>query len=181
MLVVCWTILNLTTTLRCVGDSAVRHCTIGTRRTIKSCSYSARWADSYGYVGSVLDYPESDDNIALAIVPSATADGRLIERATPSCSYSARWATPATCDQCRRWTTLKSPFPTTVVFKSPFSNEIIVFVFKTGSNEIIVSSEGLTLLSEKVVIDFLRFGCNFARQTRVDGDDRGGRRLADSH
>ena len=121
-------------------------------------------ADSYGYVGSVLDYPESDDNIALAIVPSATADRTRHPVLQLFCKVGdARYMrSVSTLDHAQ----------------VSFPNDGRLFVFKTGSNEIIVSSE---LLSEKVVMDFLRFGCNFARQTRVGGDDRGGRRLADSH
>ena len=102
--------------------------------------------DSYGYVGSVLDYPESDDNIALAIVPSATADRTRHPVLELFCKVGdARYMrSVSTLDHAQ----------------VSFPNDGRLFVFKTGSNEIIVSSE---LLSEKVVIDLLRFGCNFAR------------------
>ena len=103
-------------------------------------------ADSYGYVGSVLDYPESDDNIALAIVPSATADRTRHPVLELFCKVGdARYM--------RSVSTLAHA-------QVSFPNDGRLLVFQTGSNEIIVSSE---LLSEKVVIDLLRFGCNFAR------------------
>ena len=103
-------------------------------------------ADSYGYVGSVLDYPESDDNMALAIVPSAKGDRTRHSVLKVFCKVgNARYMrSVSTLDRAQ----------------VSFPNDGRLFILKTGSNEIVVSSE---LLSEKVVIDLLRFGCNFAK------------------
>ena len=104
------------------------------------------WPDSYGYVGSVLDYPESDDNMALAIVPSAKGDRTRHSVLKVFCKVgNARYMrSVSTLDRAQ----------------VSFPNDGRLFILKTGSNEIVVSSE---LLSEKVVIDLLRFGCNFAK------------------
>ena len=101
--------------------------------------------DSYGYVGMVLDYPDIDDNIALALVPSPTRERRRQEALKLFCKVGdARYMrTVSTLDHAQ----------------VSFPNDGHLFILKTGSNEIIVSSE---LLSERVVVDLLRFGCNFA-------------------
>ena len=103
-------------------------------------------AGSYGYVGSVLDYPESDDNIALAIVPSAKGDRTRHPVLELFCKVGdARYMrSVSTLDHAQ----------------VSFPNDGSLFILKSGSNEIVVSSE---LLSEKVVIDLLRFACNFAK------------------
>ncbi len=103
-------------------------------------------ADSYGYVGSVLDYPESEDNMALAIVPSAKGDRTRHSVLKVFCKvgddrYMRSVSTLDHAQVC-------------------FPNDGQLFILKTGGNEIVVSSG---LLSEKVVIDLLRFGCNFAK------------------
>ena len=101
--------------------------------------------DSYGYLGSVLDYSETDDNFALAVVPCAQGERRRQPALELFCKVGdARYMrTVSTLDHAQ----------------VSFPNDGHLFILKTGSNEIIVSSE---LLSERVVIDLLRFGCNFA-------------------
>ena len=100
----------------------------------------------YGYVGSVLDYPEGDDNVALAIIPTFKGDGAR----PPAMELFCRVG-----NHCyiRSMSTLDHA-------KVSFPNDGHLFILKAGSNEIVVSSE---LLSERVVIDLLRFGCNFAK------------------
>ena len=101
--------------------------------------------DSYGYLGSVLDYPETEDNFALAIVPSSKGD----RRRQPALELFCR------VGEARYMRTVS----TLVHAQVSFPNDGRLFILKTGSNEIVVSSE---LLTEEVVIDLLRFTCNFA-------------------
>ena len=103
-------------------------------------------AGSYGYIGSVLDYPESCDNIAVAVVPSAKGDRtrHLVLEVFCKVDDARYMRSVSTLDHAQ----------------VSFPNDGSLFILKTGSNEIIVSSE---LLSEKVVIDLLRFACNFAK------------------
>ena len=103
--------------------------------------------DSYGYLGIVLDYPDIDDNdnIALALVPSPTRERRRQDALRLFCKVGdARYTrTVSTLDHAQ----------------VSFPNDGHLFILKTGSNEIIVPSE---LLSERVVVDLLRFACNFS-------------------
>ena len=103
--------------------------------------------DSYGYLGIVLDYPDIDDNdnIALALVPSLTRERRRQDALRLFCKVGdARYMrTVSTLDHAQ----------------VSFPNDGHLFILKTGSNEIIVPSE---LLSERVVVDLLRFACNFS-------------------
>jgi len=101
--------------------------------------------DSYGYLGSVLDYPETEDNFALAIIPSAKGERERQPALKLFCKVG----------DARYMRTVS----TLVNAQVSFPNDGHLFILKTGSNEVIVSSD---LLSEDVVIDLLRFGCNFA-------------------